>query len=63
VVKSLVVPDSSERWTTVIEVPGRLTPGFSFLIAGSFHLLIFPRKMSAAVAPSSFSPFWTPDTL
>ena len=60
---SLVVPDSSDRWATVIAVPGRLTPGFRLLIAESFHFLIFPRKMSATVAPSNFRPFWTPETL
>jgi len=59
-VKPFVVPDSSERCTTVIESPGSVTPGFSFAIAGSFHFLIFPRKMSAIVAPSSLRPFFTP---
>src|SRR2546426_957025 len=35
-----------------MSVLGRLTPGFSFAIAGSFHLVILPRKMSAMVGPS-----------
>src|SRR5437764_2329676 len=61
VVKPFVVPEESERWTTVILVLGRLTPGFSALIAGSFHVVIFFWKMSAAVLPSSLRPFWTPD--
>src|SRR3954462_15648390 len=58
-VKPLVVPDSSERWTTVIVDDGR-TPGFICAMAGSFHFLIFPRKMFAMVGPSSFSPDFTP---
>src|SRR6476661_3782099 len=60
VVKPLVVPDSSERWTTVMFDDGRLTPGFIFAMAGSFHFLIFPRKMFAIVGPSSLSPRFTP---
>src|SRR5437588_99232 len=44
---------------TVIFVLGRLTPGLRALMAGSFQLVIFLRKMSAAVFPSSLSPFWT----
>src|SRR5438270_1652376 len=63
VVKPFVVPEESERWITVIFVLGRLTPGLSALIAGSFHVLIFAMKMSAAVLPSSLRPFWTPGTL
>ena len=61
--KPLVVPDESERWTTVIAVLGRLMPGFSALIAGSFQVLILPRKMLAIVGPSSLSPLLTPDRL
>src|SRR5262249_32259597 len=63
VVNTDVVPDSSERCTIVMAVDGRFTPGFSVLIAASFHVLILPRKMSAMVVPSSFSPFDTPFTL
>src|SRR6476659_362798 len=59
-VKPLVVPDSSERWTMVMFVDGSETPGFIFVIAGSFHFLIFPRKMSAIVVPSSLRPDFTP---
>ena len=61
--KPFVVPDESERCTTVIAVLGRLMPGFSVLIAGSFQVLILPRKMSAIVGPSSFRPVLTPDRL
>ena len=32
-------------------VPGRLTPGFSFAISGSFHEVIFPMNMSAMTGP------------
>src|SRR3954453_20965059 len=59
-VKPLVVPDSSERWTTVMFDDGRLTPGFCLAISGSFHFFTFPRKMSASAGPSSFSPDLTP---
>ena len=44
-----VVPEPSDRCTIVISVPGSFTPGFSFAIAGSFHFVILPWKMSAAV--------------
>src|SRR2546421_8525516 len=60
VVKPFVVPDSSERWTTVIGCATSFTPGFSLAIAGSLQSLIFPRKMSAIVAPSSFRSFGSP---
>src|SRR3954462_6313541 len=62
-VKFFVMPDSSERWQTVMSVPGRSTPELIFAIAGSFHFLTLPRKMSAAVAPSSLRPLSTPWTL
>jgi hypothetical protein len=29
-------------------VSGNVTPGFNFAIAGSFHLVIRPRKISAS---------------
>ncbi len=61
--KPLVVPESSERCTTVIAVLGSFVPGLSLAIAGSSHFLILPRKMSAAVAPSSLSPLLTPGRL
>ena len=61
--KSFVVPESSERWTTWMSVLGSLTPELSFAIAGSFHFVILPAKMSAMVAPSSFRPLSMPETL
>jgi hypothetical protein len=39
-VKPLVVPDESDRCTTVIDDDGSLTPGFCDAIAGSFQVLI-----------------------
>src|SRR5205807_10469734 len=39
---AFVVPEESERCTTVIEVLGRLAPGLSALIAGSFQALTLP---------------------
>src|ERR1700710_1693041 len=62
-VKFAVVPDSSERWHTLICVAGRETPLLSFLISASSQLLTLPRKMSAIVAPSSFRPLSIPLTL
>ncbi len=40
VVKLFVVPEESERCTTVMLVDGSETPGLSALIAGSFQVLI-----------------------
>src|SRR5881628_2077826 len=57
-VKTFVVPDSSERWTTWIGVDGSVVPEFWAAISGSFHFVTLPRKMSAAVLPSSFRPLW-----
>ena len=61
--KPSVVPDESERWMTVIAVLGRLTPGFSDLIAELFQDVILPLKMSAITAPVSFRPVFTPGRL
>ena len=62
-VKPAVVPEESERWTTVMAVPGSETPGLSALSSASSHFLTLPRKMSAIVLPSIFSPVWTPGRL
>jgi hypothetical protein len=37
------VPDESARCTGWIAAEGSVTPGLSFLIAGSFHFVILPR--------------------
>src|SRR6266702_305161 len=60
--KFSVVPEESERRAMVIDVLGRLTPGLSDLIAGSFHVLILAWKMSAMTGAVSFR-FLTPDRL
>src|SRR3954462_4613096 len=59
-VKFPVVPDSSERWQTVMFDAGSDMPALPAAIFGSFHLVILPRKMSAIVAPSSLRPVLTP---
>src|SRR5437867_10734683 len=50
-----VVPDPSERWTTVMSEFGRETPGLTLVIAGSFHFFTLPRKMSASRGPVNFN--------
>ena len=45
-VKFCVVPEESERTARVIGVLGRLTPGLTALIAGSFQEVILAWKMS-----------------
>ena len=57
-----MVPEESERTAMVIGVDGRLTPGLSALIAGSFQVLILPWKISAMAVASSFR-LLTPDRL
>ena len=54
-VKFVVVPEASERCTTVIAVDGSVTPGLSFAIAASSHFLIFSEKILASVVPLSWS--------
>ena len=49
VVTIYVVPEPSERWTIVIGVEGRLTPGLSALISALFQAESLPWKMSARV--------------
>src|ERR1700691_4127668 len=61
-VKFCVVPEESERTAMVIGVLGRLTPGLSALMAGSFHVLIWPWKIFAIVVGSSLR-LLTPDRL
>src|SRR5437867_1467338 len=54
-VKFSVVPDASERCTTVMLVDGSLASGLSALMAGSFHVLIWRWKILAVVSASSLS--------
>src|SRR5271165_4031534 len=46
-----VLPEVSDRWTSTIGVPGRVRPEFRFLIAGSFHVVIWPPKICASTLP------------
>ena len=57
-----VVPDPSERRATVMVWSGSFRPGLSAAIAGSFHLVIFPRKMLASVSGEKRRPV-TPGAL
>jgi hypothetical protein len=61
-VKFCVVPESSERWTTVMFAEGSEAPEFSAAIFGSFQVVIAPLKIPAMVAASSFRSL-TPSTL
>src|SRR5664280_1857505 len=49
-VKLSVVPDSSERKKTLMALSGRVTPGLTAAIAGSFHLVMTPLKILAVKA-------------
>ena len=44
-------------------VSGRLTPGFSLAISGSFQDVILPMKISAMTGPVRWILFWRPLTL
>src|SRR5919197_4098673 len=61
-VKLLVVPEPSERCATVIALSGRLTPGLSAVMAGSFHFLMSVWKILPTVSGLSWS-LSTPDRL
>jgi hypothetical protein len=54
-VKFVVVPESSERCTAVIAVPGSWASGLSATRAGSFHVVMAPLKMPATVAGERLS--------
>ena len=60
--KFAVVPEPSERCTTVIFVLGSFALGFSAAIAGSSQVVITPWKILAVVSPESLRPF-RPETL
>ncbi len=45
--KFCVVPDESDRTASVMAVLGSVTPGLLAAIAGSFHFVILPWKISA----------------
>src|ERR1700730_7550340 len=50
-----VLPELSERWTTVIAVDGSFALGLSALIAASSHVLMSPWKIFARVSAESCS--------
>jgi hypothetical protein len=54
-VRFCIVPDESERVTTVIFLDGRALPPLSVAIAGSDQLVILPAKILARVAAERFS--------
>lgn len=58
--KMNVVPEPSERWTTLMADAGNVTPEFKLCIAASFHMVILPWNMSAITCPVSLRPFETP---
>ena len=60
---TFVVPEPSARWTTAMSVAGSSIPGLTALIAGSFHLVTLPRKMSARRGPVNLSSALTPGML
>ena len=49
--KLKVVPEPSERCTMVMRPSGSFTPAFTAAMAGSFQVLILPRKMLARTGP------------
>ena len=46
----LVVPEPSDRWTTLTSVLGSVTPELAAAIAASFQDLIFPSNMPAMMS-------------
>lgn len=61
-VNRLVVPEPSERCTTVMSVSGRSASGLSPAISGSFQVVTSRWKLSASVAALSCRSS-TPDRL
>ncbi|OLC37241.1 MAG: hypothetical protein AUH81_06615 [Candidatus Rokubacteria bacterium 13_1_40CM_4_69_5] len=58
-----LVPEPSERWTTTMSVAGSDVPGLTLARRASFHLVTFPRKMSAITSGVNFSCWLTPGRL
>src|SRR6476661_3841399 len=61
-VKFSVVPESSARCTAWTPVAGRVTPGLTAAIAGSFQVVMVPAKMPAITSGVRVSES-TPETL
>ena len=53
--KFCVVPDLSDRLTGVIARSGRVAPGLSAAMAGSFHFAILRSKICPIVVGARFS--------
>jgi hypothetical protein len=47
----------------VISIGGSAAPPFNLAMAGSFQLVIFPRKMSASTGPLNFNSVERPGML
>src|ERR1700733_1325831 len=62
-VNTKVSPDPSERCSGTTGVAGRLTPGFSAAICGSFQVLMVPSYMAVSTLPLSFRCPVTPGRL
>src|SRR3954469_5804124 len=60
--KFLLVPEASERKKTEIFVDGRFALELMALMAGSFQVVILPRKICASTCALSVRSF-TPETL
>src|SRR6185312_12409013 len=53
--QTYVVPEPSERWTTMMSWFGSVAPGLTLASRASFHLVILPRKMSASTSGVNFT--------
>jgi len=62
-VNMLVVPEPSDLWTVVMAWFGRVVLGLSAVIAGSFQLVMVPRKMLETTVPVKCKPVGTPGRL
>lgn len=56
-VKAWVVPELSDRTTTVLGVSGSVTAGFAAAMRWPFQLVISPRKIAGQTSRGSFSSF------
>ena len=61
--KTKDVPDPSARCTTTMSVAGRDRPALMLVSRASFHLVIFPRKMSAMTSGVNFTGCASPGKL
>src|SRR5258708_7080158 len=54
-VKLLVVPEASDRWTTTIGFDGSVAPELSAAILASFQVVMVPPKIPASTSADSWS--------